>query len=390
MDFTVTFYISIALLGLILLPGASLRSSSGTSYFDRVISKEMQGFFAVFIIFHQTVITLQHIELDGRAMRPFYDYFYYGILAVSFFFFCSGFGLVKRRLTDDAYLQGFMKRRIFTVLVPFFICNYIYLTDAIIGNIQSGKNFGFMEVICSFFGLFLINNQMWFAVEIMVLYFLFWIVFSRVKNPLTGILIMTFAVLVMITIGLLSGHSDSAVMSYWFKGEWWYNTILMFPLGMFYAYKEERINKVFRGALVSILIASGVLFIIVDYIHRDLITKTIYWTEYRGAKYPILDKLTGLGTETVLEVLFLILIVALIARFKFGNPVMKFLGKISLETIMLNYLICNKFYFIYEHYGIYAYLPSVLTGTIVSASVVYLIKNFVLERRSGLFDGEVK
>ena len=80
---------------------------------------------------------------------------------------------------------------------------------------------------------------------------------------------------------------------------------------------------------------------------------------------------------------------ALISRFKFGNPILKFLGKISLETIMLNYLICNKFYFIYKHYGIYAYLPAVLAGTIVAASVVYLIKNIVLERRSGLFDGEV-
>ena len=57
---------------------------------------------------------------------------------------------------------------------------------------------------------------------------------------------------------------------------------------------------------------------------------------------------------------------------------------------MLNYLICNKFFFIYQQYGIYAYLPAVLAGTIVAASLVYLIKNIVLERRSGLFDGKVR
>ena len=390
MDFAITFYISIAFLGLILLPKASLRPSDGTPFFDRVISKEMQGFLAVFIIFHQTVITLEHFGVDGDNMKPFFDYFFYGILAVAFFFFCSGFGLIKRWMTDPTYLQGFMKRRIFTVLVPFFICNYIYLTDAILANIQHGRSFDTMEVICSFFGLFLINNQMWFAVEIMLLYVMFRIVFARVKKPLPGIIIMTCICVAMVVIGLLAGHSESAEMSYWFKGEWWYNTILMFPLGMLYAYKEERINKIIRGAFTSILIGSAILFVILDFVHRDLIKKSIYWTEFTDGKYPILDKLMGLGEETVFEIVFIILVMVLISKFRLGNLLLKFLGKISLETIMLNYLICMKFYFIYEHYGIYAYLPAVLAGTIVAASLVYLIKNIVLERRSGLFDGEVK
>ena len=390
MDFTITFYISIAFLGLLLLPGASLRPSDDAPFFDRVISKEMQGFLAIFIIFHQTVITLDHFGVESESMKPFFDYFYYGILAVAFFFFCSGFGLLKRWMTDPDYLKGFMKRRIYTVLVPFFICNYIYLTDAIIANIQHGKSFDTMEVVCSFFGVFLINNQMWFAVEIMLLYVLFRIVFSRVKKPRTGILIMTAIVLVMMVIGILSGHSESSEMSYWFKGEWWYNTILMFPLGMFYAYKEERINRIIREAFASVLIASTFAFVIMDFVHRDLIKKAIYWTEYQDAKYPVLDKLSGLSVETVFEILFLIIIIALISRFRLGNPLLRFMGKISLETIMLNYLICMKFYFIYEHYGIYAYLPAVLAGTIVAASVVYLVKNIVLERRSGLFDGDVK
>jgi hypothetical protein len=57
---------------------------------------------------------------------------------------------------------------------------------------------------------------------------------------------------------------------------------------------------------------------------------------------------------------------------------------------MLNYLICDKFYFIYSQFGLYAYMAAVLAGTIVAASVVYLVKNIVLERRTGLFDGDVR
>jgi hypothetical protein len=56
---------------------------------------------------------------------------------------------------------------------------------------------------------------------------------------------------------------------------------------------------------------------------------------------------------------------------------------------MLNYLMIDKLYFLYENYGIGVYLAAVAAATIVSASVVYKIKNIVLERKAGLFDGKV-
>ena len=390
MNFTNIFYISLALLGAILILNTRRRTSEEASFFDRVVSKEIQGFLALFIIFHQTVVTLLHFEVDDLLMKEFVQFFYYGILAVSFFFFSSGFGLVKRWMTDKNYTKGFMKRRIFMVLVPFFICNYIYLTDALLNNIRYSNHFSFVEVICAFFGLYLVNNQMWFAIEIMILYVAFRIVFAKVKNVRTGIIIMTGIVLVLITIGLLSGHSSSVLMSFWFKGEWWYNTILMFPLGMFYAYKEERINAIIRKAFTAILISSFSLAILMDYIHRGLITSSIYYTDGQKGHYPILDKLLGLSQETVYEIVFIVLILTLVSRFKLDNKVLRFLGKISLETIMLNYLMNYRLFFLYSRYGIGVYLPAVIVSTIAAASVVYLLKNLVLERRSGLFDGDVK
>ena len=386
MNLTAALYICLAILGAVLFAGSSGRSANEKAFFDRISSKEIQGALAVFIIFHQTVIALDADGKDSGDLRFFY---YYGILAVAFFFFSSGFGLLKRWMTDENYIKGFMRRRIFTVLVPFFICNYIYLTDALLNNIASRMHFGFGEVICSFFGIFLINNEMWFAVEIMILYIAFRLVFAKVKKSLTGIIIMTFVVLAMMTIGLFSGHSDTGVMSYWFKGEWWYNTILMFPIGMLYAYKEEQINRVIRKAFVSILTASGILVVLMDHVHRNLVSRFIYWTEYHGSPNPILDKLAGLGQETLYELVFLIFVVTLMSRVKIGNPVIKFLGKISLEIIMLNYLLIDKLYFLYVQYGIGVYLASIALGTLIAASLVYMVKNIVLERRSGLFDGKI-
>ena len=387
MEFTIAFYVSIILLGVLLFAGVSRRPKEEPAFFDRVSSKEIQGFLAVFIMLHQTVIVLDKTDVDQGEMMFFY---FYGILAVAFFFFCSGFGLIKRWMTDANYISGFMRRRFFTVLVPFFICNYIYLTDALLGNIRIGSHFGFGAVICSFFGIFLVNNQMWFAVEIMILYVVFRIVFAKIRKPLPGILIMTGVVLLMILIGILSGHSESPVMSYWFKGEWWYNTLLMFPLGMIYAYKEDRINRIIKKAFVSVLIASSILFVLMDQLHRYLLVeKTIYWTEYYDSAHQLWDKLAGLGQETVFEIIFLIFVITLMSRFKFSNIVLKFLGKISLEIIMLNYLMANRLFFLCQQYGIMVYLLAVIASTIAASSVVYIIKNIVLERKSGLFDGKV-
>ena len=386
MQFTVAFYVCIALLGAVLITGARRRPADDMAFFDRISVKEIQGAIALFIIFHQTVVALDAVYENCGDMEFFY---YYGILAVAFFFFSSGFGLMKRWKTDENYIKGFMRRRIFTVLVPFFICNYIYLTDALLSNIAFRKHFGFGEVICSFFGIFLVNNEMWFAVEIMILYVTFRLVFAKIRKPAAGIVIMTLVVLVMITIGLFSGHANTGVMSYWFKGEWWYNTVFMFPVGMLYACKEERINKVIKKAFASILIASSVLFVLMDYVHRCLIEESIYYTDYFDSPNPLLDKLFGLGQETLFELVFLVLVVTIMSRVRIGNPVIKFFGKISLEMIMLNYLLIDKLYFLYIEFGILVYLPAVVVGTILCASVIYVIKNIVLEKRSGLFDGKV-
>ena len=390
MNFTVIFYISLALLGALLLINAKRRPSDEKTFFDRILSKEIRGFLAIFIIFHQTVITMVNFGVREELMKEFMNYYYYGILAVAFFFFSSGFGLVKRWLTDKEYTKGFMKRRIFTVLVPYFICNYIYLTEALLGNIRYGNHFTFTEVICAFFGLFLVNNQMWFAVEIMILYVAFRIIFGKVKKAGTGIILTTVVVLIMVTIGLLSGHSQSMIMSYWFKGEWWYNTILMFPVGMLYAYKEEKVNSVIRKAFTAIILSLSVLFVLLDYIHRGLVERQIYYIDDRNNLQGILYRLEGLSEETVLELVFIILVITIVSKVRIGNAVLKFMGKISLETIMLNYLMIENLFFIYEKYGIGVYLPAVLVSTIVVAAVVYLIKNMVLERRSGLFDGDVR
>lgn len=385
MDHKIVFYAALALMAFILLAGATLRPKEENDFFDRVTCKEIQGFLAVFIMFHHIVVFL----VNDNEIGPMYNFYYYGILAMAFFFFCSGFGLLKRWLTDKNYIKGFMKRRVFTVLVPFFFCNYIYLTKEIIGNFGSKTNFKLTELIGSFFGFFLVNMEMWFAVEIMILYLAFRIVFAKVKRPWTGILIMTLIVIVMMVIGIFSGHSEHGAMSFWFKGEWWYNTIFMFPLGMIYACKEKRINQFISKAFGSLLALTLLLLVVFDYCHRILINGGIYYSEKLKTNY-LPDTLLGLGLETVFEIVFLFLVLLVLSRVRIGNRILKLLGKVSLEIILMNYLVIEILFFLYEKYGVLVYVPAVMAGTLICAAAVYWLKNIVLERRTDFFDGKVQ
>ena len=150
------------------------------------------------------------------------------------------------------------------------------------------------------------------------------------------------------------------------------------------------INKIIKKGFVFIVPVTLVLFLIVNVIHNKLLDFNVYWREYYHDSNHQLYKLEGLGAETVFEILFLVLIVAIMSKIKFGNPVLKYLGKISLEIIMINYLMIGSLYFVYEKYGIAIYLALVLVTTLICASLIYIIKNFVLERKSGLFDGKIQ
>ncbi|MCQ2505024.1 MAG: acyltransferase [Saccharofermentans sp.] len=386
MEKTIAFYGCLIVLAGILFPGMSLRPKNEETFFDRIATKELQGFFAVFIIFHHIVVI---IRTSTPYLGLMMNYYYYGILAVAFFFFCSGFGLLKRWMSDKEYLNGFMKKRVFTVLVPYFICNYIYLTEALITNMKTHTHFSFPELIGSFFGFFLVNAEMWFAVEIMLLYIAFRLIFAKIKKPSVGILLITLVVAVIMLTGLKSGHSESNVMSYWFQGEWWYNTILMFPLGMLYAYKEETINGFIRKAFIPLTILTAAALAVCDYIHRDLIGKEIYWTESETLN-DIPDKLLGLSQETIFEIVFLLFILLIMSKVRIGNPVLKALGKISLEIILTNYLVIHLLRFVYVKYGYLVYIPAVIAGTLLAAAVIYMIKNIVLERKTNFFDGKIQ
>ena len=78
-----------------------------------------------------------------------------------------------------------------------------------------------------------IGNSNWFMFDTFVLYLLFVLTFTVLKKS-EWLRLVVFSILCIILVGLLIHFKD---------GDWWFNTLLCFPLGMWYAKFKKGIDS---------------------------------------------------------------------------------------------------------------------------------------------------
>lgn len=365
----------IILLLLLLLPGVKRTSGNNQQdYFSFERCKCIQGLLAVVITIHHVAIETSQYSFYTKELAAFDNV---GILCVAFFFFCSGYGLITSLKNKERYLNGFLRKRVCSVIVPFFICNYAYVLTTLI----MGENYSVKELICAFFGLLLLNGHLWFAVEIMILYLAFYLLFRFVKSERLVYISMGGFIIVMMTISFLLGHGESRHgITNWFYGEWWYNTTILFLLGMLAARFRNRLESIAGKYYITILIGAIILFTICFHVNQNILQNRGYWTEtvfdpaYR-------DKLEALLIQIPTTIFFVMMIVLVMMKFHFHNKALAFLGHISLELILLN----NIFIYVCAHTDLGMTMKTFtileLMFTTFAAMLLNRLKLIVLEKK---------
>ena len=221
--------------------------------FPLSVSKGLQGFLALQIFVHHVFVFLSIRDVDADQLRIFSTI---GVWLIGFFFFCSGYGLITSLHTKQDYLKGFLVKRVLIVLVPFFLCNYAYMSVELLRGMQ----FSTLELIASFFGVLLMNSQMWFAVEIMLLYIVFFLLFTYIKKEKICVMIIVALTAMITLIGML--NTRPSCLSNWFWGEWWYNTTPLFVVGMLAAMTKDRLNELVKKHYCFALCGSFVCLVI--------------------------------------------------------------------------------------------------------------------------------
>lgn len=324
-------------------------------------SKGLLGFCAVGIMLHHMSQTIYFAKEDPGILLFMVDI---GVCFVGMFFFFSGYGLYSSLRDKPDYLKGFLHRRLPTVLVPFYMCNFVF----ILGSYLFGYKFKEGELIPYLTGAILMNSQMWYIVEILVLYLLFYLVFRLISNRNAACGVYFILTLILIGFSLRLGHDTTTpTQGLWFHGEWWYNTTLLMPAGILFAKWEKQILGFIRKFYGIVLIVSVLMTAFLYKETMFMIQNKGYWYEWDGyAGYK--EKVQTLAVQTPFVLVTVFTVIVILQKIEFGNKILDFLGSIALEL----YLIHNLFLLYMPISNRIGYILACYAASIALATVLHM------------------
>lgn len=208
----ILFTICIAILYVI-----SLTRKSSITILSKEKTSAVKGILAILIVFHHFSTTCD--------ISCFSEFRRWGAIIVSVFFFMSGYGLGRSMtLKGKAYLSNFLNHRLWkSVILPYAIVLIIFLVYLNVDVPDANTIVGDWSR-----GITLLPNA-WFIVALALMYLGFY--FINKTSARCHVVKMFLYTLVYIIIVYSVGFERC-----------WYVSVIMFPLGMLYADKENELR----------------------------------------------------------------------------------------------------------------------------------------------------
>ena len=347
------------------------------NFLDYSVSKGLQGFAAMGVILHHvTQEVTQYGRYDKGLINVFVDA---GVLFTGMFFFFSGYGLMISLMTKEDYLNGFLRKRLTSVIVPFYICNWLFIGV----NLLLGYQVKPLELIAYISGLVMMSDQSWFIVELAILYIVFYFVFRKRKSKTVGLCLMAAVILCINVVSLLLGHDGLPnTLGLWFYGEWWYNTTWLFFIGMLIAQYYEQIVVFAKKQYMWLLPAGIIVFLLLHRATTYMLQHVGYWIEYPGHRGYIEKFLTFL-VQCPMVIVFVLTFLLLSMKLQFRNYVLDFLGSFALEIYLLQNIFITKLTHVIE--ADWLFFICVYGGTIILAFFVHKLNQRLIKvwKKSG-------
>lgn len=327
-----------AMLALLFVGSKWCRKGEWNSEFmDYGQTKYLQGYLAVCIMLH-------HIGQEMCAswqtykLYPGLEFFVpLGFLFVGVFMFCSGYGLYLSWQKKPDYLgKGFFRRRVLPLLIGYFVSGWIFFIARLI--MHERMNTG--KVIAYLTGVRLCNPYAWFAIIMPLFYLFFYLAFKYCKKR--PILVVVICTLVYTFIGTYIDHND-----YFMCGQWWYNCVAMFWIGLLFAKYRDGIIEWAKKRYVLKLILCIVFFFVAWELSQITQGVFSYYGEYaRLPKYQtVLYRWICVIFESLCPVFFTGFILLIGLKVKIGNKLLGFMGTITLEFYLIHGLVIEFFSF---------------------------------------------
>lgn len=290
--------IFVAALAVLCFAGIKFSFAEGfEDYMSPAKTGAVKGLFVIIVLFSHT---RQYISVGmGTYDAGFTSLMkWLGQLMVVMFLMYSGYGVFLAVKNKEGYIKGIPVKRAFKVWYHFAAALILYF----VLGLCLGKPYTIKTYLLSTVGIGDMGNSAWFIIVILLLYlatFAAFIITGR-KRMLAGTVLTT----------VLCGGIMLALMYFKKSDYWWYDTVMCYPLGMWYAMAKPKIdeyllkdfNKWFSVTAITVTAFCLVKFMMPKFGNNRLIFA--------------FDAL-----------LFGLLVVLISMRVSIDNPVLRWLGK---------------------------------------------------------------
>ncbi len=335
-------FVYVALLVLALIGAKfSFKSFNTKEYLSMDSTNAVRGVFMILIFLShmmQYYVYTEEIDvLGGTVSRAL------GQMIVVMFMFYSGYGIgesVKRK--GSAYIKSFPVNRVLKTWFHFAIGVLVYYVLSLI----LGLKYPAGQVWLAFVGWTSIGNSNWYIFAVVILYIITWIAFSVAKkNNYIAAGIATALTVVYI------------VVMYFFKENWWFDTVLCYAAGLWYSLGKEKIEK--------LLTKNNFIWIIVF-----VACAVGWWYSHFCRTLPAMRILEA--------VLFTLSVVMLSLKISIRCKPLVWIGKYTFEIYILM-RIPMKLFGIWglSAYNLYVYFAATLAATLVLSFIFSKLLNGV-------------
>lgn len=333
-----------AALLILALYGSKIAGSGDNCYLALDNTLPIRGLLAICIVLHHGSGYFTRISFISPLQHI-------GYLVVALFFFLSGYGLSYGLKNKKGYMDGFLKKRLISVLIPYWIGNMVYCAGVyLMGEQIEAKSF-----ILSMLLLKVINGPMWY-VQLQVLFYLqFYVSFAKKDNwPLF------YTLFFVLYVGAFSAGID----------EVYTRSALAFPLGLMWCNYQDKIDKTMDAHYwIGLMGAAG-------------ITVLFFCLKFTGVLIGS-DLMKQLGSN-ISAVAFCVSALWITKKIRISNQGLRFLGSISYEIYLIHMLALNcagRIPMLREHPLIFFVFS--IAVIIVLAVVLNRADHFVIKKING-------
>jgi len=294
-------------------------------------------------------IMLSHIL--GPISKMF-SFFFQGTLWVWVFFFYSGYGLSYSKKNNPDYLNGFLTQKVKSIYAPFFIAEIAY---EVVIEIQFGA-LNLKNMIAAGLGINLSNSVLWYVLEILIIYFIFYLVsIIQERYSLCDLLVWPALYAAFLLVSVIFD-----------VGTWWYISTSAFVFGICFNHISPLIRKVLSNRkleVVSCMIAVAIL----AQLQVLLYTNLFEWVSLKNYLV-VAFYIIAVPANFILSAISLEYI-------KICNPVTIFLGSISYHIYLIHMIVYETILQILDA-GL-SFMSGFITVlvTIAVSSMLYWAKN---------------